>query len=89
MGMFDTVFVPCPKCGEKTGFQSKAGLCQLANYTLGDAPADVLADIAGETEHCDCGESFRVVVSIHAWAESTDAPGRHGRIIGRDGGGYE
>ena len=29
MGMYDTILVPCPKCGTKEEFQSKSGGCCL------------------------------------------------------------
>ncbi|WP_156829747.1 hypothetical protein [Methylovulum miyakonense] len=45
MGMFDSVYVPCPKCGELNEFQSKGGDCLLNEYTLENAPANVLLDI--------------------------------------------
>ena len=45
MGMFDTVTVPCPTCGERGEFQSKSGDCKLETYTLDDAPDDVLLDV--------------------------------------------
>ena len=45
MGCFDSVMVPCPKCGEKTEFQSKGGECLLRVYELKDAPKDVLSDV--------------------------------------------
>lgn len=44
MGMYDSVMVPCPECGERAEFQSKGGDCTLAVYQLEDAPADVLSD---------------------------------------------
>lgn len=43
--MYDTVNVPCPKCGTKAGFQSKGGDCVLAEYELSEAPVDVLSDV--------------------------------------------
>lgn len=45
MGMFDSVMVPCPKCGEMSEFQSKSGRCTLTTYTLDEAPDDVLLDV--------------------------------------------
>ena len=45
MGMFDTVNVPCPKCGTFNEFQSKGGDCLLSTYTLENAPNDVLLDV--------------------------------------------
>lgn len=62
MGMFDTVFVPCPSCGTKVACQSKGGDCFLAEYTLEDCPQDVLGDINRHAPHfCDeCGAQFMV-----------------------------
>lgn len=45
MGMFDTVMVPCPTCGEQAEFQSKGGKCLLETFTLEEAPDDVLLDV--------------------------------------------
>lgn len=43
--MYDTVMVPCPRCGARAEFQSKSGDCELATYSLDDAPDDVLLDV--------------------------------------------
>lgn len=62
MGMFDSIMVPCPKCGEKTEAQSKSGDCTLAIYELNNAPPDVMGDVnrhAPFTCH-NCGAVFRV-----------------------------
>lgn len=45
MGLYDTVHVPCPKCGEKQGFQSKSGPCLLDDFELDKCPEDVLRDV--------------------------------------------
>jgi len=45
MGMYDTVNVPCPKCGEVQGFQSKSGQCLLQEFDLDNCPPDVLQDV--------------------------------------------
>lgn len=60
MGMFDSVWVPCPKCGERHEFQSKAGDCGCHSYTLETAPQIVLFDISGEQRvYCDkCDSVF-------------------------------
>jgi hypothetical protein len=82
MGMFDRVWVSCPKCNEKIEYQSKAGNRGLNDYTLADAPAAVLGCLAGDKEVCpNCHEVVRIVVAIHAWAEGekTVAPRIHGR----------
>ena len=61
MGMFDTVWVNCPKCNEENGFQSKSGDCILANYTLDDCPDDVLQNINRHSPmECDCGCKYEI-----------------------------
>lgn len=64
MGCFDSVLVPCPKCGKKAEFQSKSGECCLRAYELGDAPGDVLLDVNRHAPYTceDCGTAFRVKV---------------------------
>lgn len=69
MGMFDSVMVPCPLCGTVNEFQSKGGLCQLRQYTLADAPVDVLGDLTNDTEKCSkCGAEYRLQVRCKAKA---------------------
>ena len=64
MGMFDSVYVPCPKCNTEAEFQSKGGDCCLENYTLKDVPNNVLSDINRHSPKVcsECGESFYVKV---------------------------
>jgi NMD protein affecting ribosome stability and mRNA decay len=67
MGMFDTVNVDCPSCGEKEslGFQSKSGECTLADYTMRDAPDDVLSGLQNYPVRCkNCNKSFSPVVRV-------------------------
>lgn len=52
MGMFDSVNVPCPKCGALVEFQSKAGECTLEQYRLDTAPARIIGDISQDRERC-------------------------------------
>ena len=54
MGCYDTVLVSCPRCGEVGYFQSKGGPCILADYTLENAPQDVLSDVNRHSPH-ECG----------------------------------
>lgn len=70
MGMFDSVMVPCPRCGEPSEFQSKGGDCCLGTYTLETAPADVLSDVNRHGPNtCDaCGAVFAVRVKTIAVA---------------------
>jgi len=61
MGMFDSVWVKCPFCGEENDFQSKSGECDLSNYTLENCPDDVLANINRHSPiQCDCGCRYEV-----------------------------
>lgn len=66
MGMFDTVFVPCPKCGVKYPAQSKSGDCGLYTYELEKAPNDVLADVNRHAPFkCEnCESEFEVKLKI-------------------------
>jgi len=53
MGMFDSVYLRCPHCGNELEFQSKVGKCVLANYSENDCPAEIGKDLAGEVQHCE------------------------------------
>jgi len=56
MGMFDTVIVPCPKCGKQLEFQSKAGPCMLKRYNYKSVPPEIANSIDGDSETCSCGQ---------------------------------
>lgn len=74
MGLFDSVMVPCPECGTINEFQSKGGDCRLAEYTLADAPSDVLIDAVGYTVTCtECGYPYHLEVNVSARAEGGPA----------------
>jgi hypothetical protein len=60
MGMFDSLFVPCRDCGEPVEFQSKAGDCRLAEYTIADVPDNVAASLIGEWAYCKCGTGVQI-----------------------------
>lgn len=68
MGMFDSVYVPCPKCGELNEFQSKGGDCLLNEYTLENAPANVLLDMNSHSpvtcRICETKYEVKLTVSI-------------------------
>lgn len=69
MGMFDSVWVPCPKCGTNNEWQSKAGPCALMNYNLSDAPPAVKADIGGEENANYCHKcDARIVIDVQVVA---------------------
>lgn len=70
MGMYDTILVKCPSCGEEHHFQSKSGECLLSYYELEECPEDVMWDANRHSPYqCGCGlkleidvESKKVVV---------------------------
>ena len=63
MGMFDSVWVKCPKCGTENEFQSKSGECLLDNFSLEKCPIDVLANVNRHSPcHCLCGAFYEVDV---------------------------
>lgn len=66
MGMFDTIRVPCPKCGEKADFQTKGGECILGYYEMDEAPADAMSDVNRHSPHkCEkCNTWFEVALDV-------------------------
>lgn len=66
MGCFDSVMIPCPKCGNMEEAQSKSGDNLLKTYYLCKAPANVLY---GVNRHAPftctkCGTMFRVTYDL-------------------------
>ena len=74
MGCYDIVNVPCPKCGERVGFQSKSGECLFEEYPLESCPEDVLANVNRHSPYdCPkCGTSFAVELTMTA--KSVEVP---------------
>ena len=68
MGVYDIVFVPCPRCGDRVEAQSKGGDCILARYRLEDAPDDVLSNVNRHAPFvCEnCGTIFEVQLKLFA-----------------------
>lgn len=62
MGMFDTVLVECPVCGENHEAQSKSGPCQLEVTKLEATSQATLQDVNRHAPFtCGfCGAEFRV-----------------------------
>lgn len=78
MGMFDTVRVPCPNCGEREDFQSKSGSCCLRTYDLENCPADILADVnrhaPATCAHCGTVFAVELTVAARAVAVAEETP---------------
>jgi len=61
MGMFDSVYVKCPKCETENEFQSKSGDCFCLSYTLENCHEDVLSDVNRHSPcRCECGTFYEV-----------------------------
>ena len=71
MGMFDTVVIRCPHCDSKVKMQSKMGPCILMEYTLNDAPLEVLADVAVNSQHTECHCGAVVSVDVETYSSVT------------------
>lgn len=79
MGMYDTIMVPCPKCGEEHEAQTKSGECLMHVWTLDRAPADAMEGVNRHAPfYCKtCNVHFEVEFVIKVlWAKTvtTDAP---------------
>ncbi len=73
MGCFDSVNVPCPRCGHVNVLQNKAGPCLLNTYSLWNAPLDILADLADTRELCEkCEGAYTFHVQLIIVACVTD-----------------
>lgn len=64
MGMFDSVYVTCPRCGSSVEFQSKAGECYLRTYSNQEVPTEIAADLNDTSERCKCGALVTVRASL-------------------------
>lgn len=60
MGLFDSVYAACPRCGKDVEFQSKAGECHMNTYRNESVPSVIAADIDGQTAPCSCGAIVRI-----------------------------
>ena len=67
MGMFDSMYVRCPKCKAEIEFQTKTGECGMNSYILGrdSIPPWLEASLAGELFHCtSCDTWFEFDVKV-------------------------
>lgn len=78
--MYDTVHIPCPKCGADVDVQSKGGECLLGNFTTDTAPVDVLLGLKDRNyvDQCDkCKAYLKTVVEVGrpiVWLEQVAPP---------------
>jgi len=65
MGMFDSLYVNCPKCKKQLEFQSKSGECLLSVYTKESLTPQVAIGMNGDIVKCkSCGNSFKLECEI-------------------------
>ena len=62
MGCYDSILLPCPKCGEIYEAQSKSGACLLEIYDFKDTPTDVMENVNRHAPFTcfGCGTIFKV-----------------------------
>ncbi len=61
MGLFDEVCFTCLDCGGRATVQSKAGDCEMHQFSADEVPVEIAADVIGEYALCDeCGTAFEV-----------------------------
>ena len=61
MGMYNSIYVYCPCCGEEMEFQSKSGSCELDEYRIYNMPQEDLKGIIGDSWQCTCGHLIEIV----------------------------
>lgn len=72
MGMFDTIILRCPDCGEGViEEQTKEGPCRLERYELFEAPLSLLDGYNKRKFTCpECNHKFKITISgptIQIW----------------------
>jgi hypothetical protein len=68
MGVFNSVYTECRRCGDNVEFQSKA-VDGCASYTLDNVPLPIAAEMIDRSLHCKCGAVAIVRGRIVLWLE--------------------
>jgi hypothetical protein len=75
VGCYDTVTALCPRCKQGLHFQSKGGRCEMVDYTLADAPDDVMSNVNRHAPFgCKCGALVEVDVARRRVVECATSP---------------
>lgn len=75
MGVYDSIWVPCPNCQAPYEAQTKSGPCRMEQFSLADAPADVLKDVNRHAPFtCDCGCEFKVEGRVSVRTKRANRP---------------
>ncbi len=65
MGMFDSFYVDCPKCGYELEFQSKSGDCALLNFKKANLPPEIAVGMNGDIVRCQyCNKRIKLKCQI-------------------------
>ena len=65
MGMFDSVNVRCPECEAVVEFQSKAGACNLSEYSTDRVPLVIALSLHNTVEVCgSCNSTVQISYDI-------------------------
>lgn len=65
MGMYDSLYVDCPKCGNQLEFQSKSGICALLSYKKNNLSPEVAVGINGDIIRCQfCNKRIKLKCDI-------------------------
>lgn len=66
MGMYDSVLVKCTKCEEDyIEFQTKAGKCELVDYSPSSVPMQIALALDGIAESCrTCGHTVTLYMPM-------------------------
>lgn len=65
MGMFDSLYIKCPKCNHKLEFQSKSGECALSVYRKDNLDTDVAIGLDGDIVRCQyCNKRIKIKCNI-------------------------
>lgn len=61
MGMFDRVWINCPKCMTSHELHSKRGSCHLQNYSAVSVPFEIASDLEGQTFMCTNCKTYNTI----------------------------
>ena len=53
LGMFDSLYIKCPKCGHELEYQSKSGPCSLLCFNEKDLPVVVAIGLDNQVVECE------------------------------------
>jgi len=61
MGLFNSIFIPCPQCDSRVEFQTKSGTKELIDFSISNVPAQELKGILGDVKVCNnCGHTVKI-----------------------------